>query len=218
MGNTLKIEKYNSNIGKTYKGYTITDWKQSDDHKHIIYTLVKDDQTIYRSHVQIQKDLNTAPAKRTLTMDQLVNGNIAVLQNKQICLVTNNGLIDINKGNLVASRSWYSNNLIHKTDSQYAIEKVYTNYKMEDLIWERPKYKLTQREKEFVNAGLLLSFKYIYRNKNQDICMSNRKPEKGAMEWVFNGPVHTTRLFITTDTFEFIKWSDDEPLLLGGLL
>ena len=48
--------------------------------------------------------------------------------------------------------------------------------------------------------------------------MSNRKPEKGAIEWVFNSPVHTTRLFITTDTFEFIKWSDDEPLLLGGLL
>ena len=218
MGNVLKTEKYNSNIGKTYKGYTITDWKQSDDHKHIIYTLTKGNETIYRTHVQLKKELDNSPLKRNLNMDQVVNGNVVILQNKQMCIVTNNGLIDMDKGNLVSSRTWYSDKLTHKTDNQYSIEKVYTNYKMDNLIWERPKYKLTQREKDFINAGRLLSFKYIYRNKNQDLLMSNRKPEKGGVEWIFNGPVHTTRLACMTVDFEFIKWSDDEPTLLGGLL
>jgi hypothetical protein len=221
MGRTINTIKYDRYIGKTYRGYTLTSWQQSEDHKHIIYTMQKPTgETKKLQYSLIRQELEAAntPIRRNVSMSEIQNGMVCQLKNNALALVTNSGLIDLEKGNLISSRTQYQDNLRH-LNHDLDIIKIYDSFNLTNLLYERPRFKLSDKEKEYINAALLLGFKYIFKNKNQDVYVSNIKPEKGGVDWVFDRPKYITRLSsITSNMFEFVKWSDDEALLIAGLL
>lgn len=221
MGRTINTTKYDRYIGKTYRGFTLISWEQSADHKHIIYTMQKptgETKKLQYSLMKTELEAANTPIRRNVSMSEVQNGMICQLKNNILALVTNNGLIDLEKGNLISSRTQYQDNLRH-LNHDLDIIKIYDNYSLTNLLYERPRYRLSEKEKEYINAAILLGFKYIFKNKNQDVYMSNIKPEKGAIDWIFNRPKYLTRLSsITSNMFEFVKWSDDEALLIAGLL
>ena len=221
MGRTIDTTKYDKLIGKTYRGHTLVSWEQSADHKHIIYTMKRPNgDTKKLQYNLIKKDLEAAntPIRRNVSMSEIQNGMVCQLKNNTLALVTNSGLIDLEKGNLISSRTQYQDNLRH-LNHDLDIIKIYDSFGLANLLYERPRFKLSDKEKEYIHAAILLGFKYIFRNKSNDVYMSNRKPEKGAIDWVFNGLAYLTRLSsITSNMFEFVKWSDEEPLLIAGLL
>ena len=221
MGRTVDTTKYDKYIGKTYRGYTLISWEQSANHKHIIYTMQKPTGEIKKiQYSLIRQELEAAntPIRRNVSMSEVQNGMVCQLKNNTLAIVTNSGLIDLEKGNLVSSRTQYQDNLRH-LNHDLDIIKIYDNFNLTNLLYERPRYKLSDREKEYINAAILLGFRYIFKNKNQDVYVANRKPEKGGTDWVFNNPVYLTRLstLLSVD-FQFIKWSDEEATPINVLI
>lgn len=220
MGRTLDSTKYDKLIGKTYRGHTLISWEQSADRKHIIFSMQKpngDTKKIQYALIKRELEAANTPIRRNVSISEIQNGMVCQLKNNTLALVTNSGLIDLEKGNLISSRTQYQDNLRH-LNHDLDIIKIFDSFSLTNLLYERPRFKLSDKEKEYINAALLLGFKYIFKNKNQDVYVSNIKPERGAIDWVFNRPKYLTKLYITSNMFEFVRWSDEEPLLIAGLL
>ena len=220
MANKLNTTKYNSEIGKIFGDYEVLNWAQSDNGKHINYTLknIKTGEIVTKNRFYVIKANALSQTKTNFTKNDLLSGQVVTLHNQVTCMITNAGLINIQTGQLVTSKLSYSDSLTHSTDAKLSIIKVFSNFAMNELLWERPKIKLSDREMNFLRAAQLLNFKYIFKNKAGDVYLANRQPNKGAVDWVFNGPVYLTRLTTLSKDFEFIKWSDEEATLIQGLL
>ena len=92
------------------------------------------------------------------------------------------------------------------------------------IIWERKEkkeIKLTTEERSFLNSILLVSdYKYIARDKSDELCVYKTKPERGCCGWGPNLVVPDYKRITdkTKDMFKFITWDDDEPYLIEDLL
>ena len=150
MGRTIDTTKYDRYIGKTYRGYTLVSWEQSADHKHIIYTVQKpngDTKKLQYSLIKSELEAANIPIKRNVSMSEIQNGMVCQLKNNTLALVTNSGLIDLEKGNLISSRTQYQDNLRH-LNHDLDIIKIYDNFSLANLLYERPRYRLSEKEKE----------------------------------------------------------------------
>ena len=203
MGNRLNTTKYNSEIGKIFGDYEVINWAQSDNGKHINYTLknIKTGEIVTKNRFYVVKANALSQTKTNFTKNDLLSGQVVTLQNQTTCIISNAGLINIQTGQLVTSKLSYTDNLTHSTDAKLSIIKVFSNFAMNELLWERPKIKLSDREINFLRAAELLNFKYIFKNKAGDVYLANRAPNKGAVDWVFNGPVYLTRLTTLSKDF-----------------
>ena len=103
----------------------------------------------------------------------------------------------------------------------FDIVKVYKDYTLKELIWERKETpKLTEDEKAILR-NLPKEYKWIARDKTSDIYLYEYKPKKYIFGWVCNS-VWTCHAGWTTlafpHLFQFIKWEDDEPYSIEELL
>lgn len=224
MGNKLATIKYNNNIGKTYKGLEVISWEQAPDKKNITYTLKNPitGELCKKQHSNIYKDLEQQGVNVNFQLSQINTGMIVELKNKQKCLVSTmtpdkKFLIDLNTGAMINVNNFLPN-LTYRGNKEFNINIIFDNLSTMKILYRRPTYTLTSKETSYLEAAVLLGFKYIFKNKNQDVYVSNIKPEKGGIDWVFDRPKYITRLSITSNMFEFVKWSDDEALLIAGLL
>ena len=92
------------------------------------------------------------------------------------------------------------------------------------VIWERKEkkeIKLTTEERAFLNSILLVSdYKYIARDRSDELCVYKTKPERGKVQWGGNllGYSYKRITDQTKGMFEFITWDDYEPYLIEDLL
>lgn len=107
----------------------------------------------------------------------------------------------------------YDNMSLHYLD----IMKVYKDYTLKDVIWERKeKPKLTEEER-IILRSIDKCFKYIARDKNGilRICAGERL-SKMSYQWY--STCYYSQSFPYTNLFKFIKWEDEKPYLIEDLL
>ena len=95
------------------------------------------------------------------------------------------------------------------------IMKVYKDYTLTELLWERKEtIKLTEDEKAILKVLLKEKYKWIARDKNGCLYVYASKPEKVITIW--EGSAFPMMPF--NHLFQFIKWEDDEPYSIEELL
>ena len=97
--------------------------------------------------------------------------------------------------------------------NEFDIMKVYKDYTLTELLWERKdEPKLTEDEKAILR-NLPQYYKWIARDGNGVVCLYPDKPHKSKTIWDSYGA-----LFPFHHLFQFIKWEDEEPYSIEELL
>ena len=88
-----------------------------------------------------------------------------------------------------------------------------------NLVWERKEFEVTDDEK-IILKNIDKIYNYIARDADGDLCVYNLKPNKSVKLdiWI----TYDSELYIGITTynhlFQFIKWEDNEPVLIADLL
>lgn len=114
---------------------------------------------------------------------------------------------------------YYKNDLsIDDSNRESDIVKVYKNYTLEELLWERKEpIKLTDAEKVILN-NLDKRFNYIARDNNNNLFVYPEEPHKRKPGHWSDDSNEYGSLFVYDHLFKFIKWTDEEPYLIEDLL
>ena len=96
---------------------------------------------------------------------------------------------------------------------EFDIMKVYKDYTLKELLWERKDPKITEDEKVILR-NLPEKYKWIARDKDGLIFLYAKKPSKCEYSW--GGCKYI--LLPLEHLFQFIQWEDDEPYLIEELL
>ena len=97
--------------------------------------------------------------------------------------------------------------------NEFDIMKVYKDYTLTELLWERKDPKITEDEKVILR-NLPEKYKWIARDKDGLIFLYAKKPSKCEYSW--GGCKYI--LLPLEHLFQFIQWEDDEPYLIEELL
>lgn len=110
----------------------------------------------------------------------------------------------------------YNDDLTNIEYKNADIMKVYQNYALKAVLWERKEIKLTDVEKT-VLSNIDKCFKWIARDKSGRlrICAGERLVK---VENYWFSKYYDSQSFPYTNLFQFIKWEDDEPYLIKDLL
>ena len=141
---------------------------------------------------------------------RLRDGSICIVQEEH-CL-----LIDVKNGEYLEYES-IENNLTKKgLFNRLGIVEVYSNYKMNDLLWKRKKLpKLTNDEKAILR-NLPKEYLYIARDRNSELWIYTGKPYRSSEHWGCEKWAKELDLF--KDLFQSINWENEEPYLISELL
>lgn len=174
---------------------------------------------------------------KTFTKKDLKFGNVVELRNGSLCLIEPEfNLLLEHKDNSVTNPAlstrlrniktsiWetnldkYNNNLKNNSYDKSDIMKVYEDYTLKNLLWEREEIKLSEREIEVLKALKTLGYRTLIRNEdNQYVHACNGKDyiEKSYCFWKGLGRVYA----LTDETlFKFVKWEDEKPYSIEELL
>ena len=124
-------------------------------------------------------------------------------------------LIRLNISEYITLDSYYENLTDINGFIEFDIMKVYKDYTLTELLWERKeKPKLTEDEKAILKVLLNENYKWIARDKNDWLYVYASKPKKGITIWENTG----SPMMPFVHLFNFIKWEDDEPYSIEELL
>ena len=99
-------------------------------------------------------------------------------------------------------------------DNGLDIMKVYKDYTLTELLWERKeKPKLTEDEKAILR-NLPKEYKWIARDLSGMVYIFIERPEKGQAIWYGCGQPMIPFYHL----FQFIEWKDEEPYSIEKLL
>ena len=93
------------------------------------------------------------------------------------------------------------------------IMKVYKDYTLKELLWERKDPKITEDEKAILR-NLPKEYKWIARDLSGMVYIFIERPEKGQAIWYGCGQPMIPFYHL----FQFIKWEDEEPYSIEKLL
>lgn len=86
-----------------------------------------------------------------------------------------------------------------------------------EYVEEKP--TITSREKLFLDL-IREEYTYMARDKDSQLCVYPRKPEKKSTYWLLpDNPNNARDLYIIAlnVSFDFIKWEDEEPWSIDDL-
>lgn len=110
------------------------------------------------------------------------------------------------------------NSLNSYKNSDFVIMKVYKDYTLKELLWERKeKYKSTDCERAILK-NLPKEYKYIAKDKNGNLYVYKNKPIKNYEYWSDYTSSEFCFPHLFHHLFQFIKWEDKEPYLIEDLL
>lgn len=145
-----------------------------------------------------------------------------------VCDVLINGKKDIlfvDKVDGWMNGSSYNDNLIcndgDEMDRDFDVMEIYTISKTQDafqtnfmnldikyLIWKRKEY--TEKQNEAFKALKILGFKYIAKDKSNDVVFYTNEPYKTGTKWdILDGDY--SEISQLQNIFPFINWEDEEP-------
>lgn len=167
--------------------------------------------------------------KKDFTKNDLEFGMVVVTRDRGAGLISVSlepgvkfNITNLKTGNIMMDSSNLLDSLEHKSKQlfrslvNYDIMKVYSDYTMTELLWERKEIKLTEAEKTIL-GNLRCNCNYIARDKDGRLYVYDRKPEKRTEMWHGDNPNGLYNLF-PNPLFSFIKWEDEEPYLISDLL
>jgi len=124
--------------------------------------------------------------------------------------------VEFRDGSTILARHYdfgaHNDNLTHTKFFIYDVVKVYENNPK--LIWEREE-PIVLNEKEKAILVAYSDYKWIARDKNNDLTLYINKPEKLSTLW--NRLETEIRYYIPPQLFRFVKWEDEEPTSLDEL-
>ena len=94
------------------------------------------------------------------------------------------------------------------------IMKVYKDYTLTELLWERKEEPKPTYDEKIILRNLPKKYKYIARDKNGLIFLYAKKPNKCEYSW--GGCKYM--LLPLEHLFQFIQWEDEEPYSIAELL
>ena len=144
----------------------------------------------------------------------LKHGNVVELKNgNKYLFFDNQSLINLKGIGCRALNNWCEDLTSADGYTEFDIIKVYKDYTLKELLWERKDPKLTEDEK-IILRNLPKEYKWIARDIDSRLYIHARKPKKGITMW---RPCELP-IFSFDHLFQFIKWEDDEPYLIEELL
>lgn len=127
------------------------------------------------------------------------------------------------KGSGQVSLSYYKEDLYRKNDSRIDrdsdIMKVYKDYTLQELLWERPKERPDLTNEEIMVLKILArKFSYITKDDEGNVvCFINKPTSKTQYSW-YNSNECGEELDIFNHLFDFITFDDIEPVSINWLL
>ena len=94
------------------------------------------------------------------------------------------------------------------------IMKVYKDYTLTELLWERKEKPKPTYDEKIILRNLPEKYKWIARDKNGLIFLYAKKPSKCEYSW--GGCKYI--LLPLEHLFQFIQWEDEEPYSIEDLL
>ena len=96
------------------------------------------------------------------------------------------------------------------------IMKVYEDYTLKKVLWERKEFVVSTDEKTILRI-IPKTFKWIVRSQERCLLLYEEKPQKTRYFWESSlGNVESLMVF--NHLFEYIKWEDELPTLIEDLL
>ena len=147
---------------------------------------------------------------------ELECGNVVELKNglKFLFLGRHKSLVELT-GVGCTDIDYYDENLTRSSRQEsYDIMKVYKDYTLTELLWERKETpKLTEDEKVILR-NVPQYYKWIARDLSGMVYIFIERPEKGQAIWYGCGQPMIPFYHL----FQFIKWEDEEPYSIEDLL
>ena len=145
-------------------------------------------------------------------------GNVVELRNGYkyfVYLYHQKALIKLNDGAWINLINYREDLIDIDGDEEFDIMKVYKDYTLTELLWERKeKPQLTEDEKAILKVLLSEKYKWIARDKNDWLYVYASKPKKGITIWENTG----SPMMPFVHLFNFIQWEDEEPYSIEDLL
>ena len=156
---------------------------------------------------------------------------VVELRNGYICIVDGEGCVSIKQELIlrhlkdlhnVSYLYRYKDNLLNNNylggGRGFDIMKVYEDYTLKNLLWEREEIKLSEREIEVLKALKTLGFKTLIRNKDKEyVYACSGKDHLGKLDCFWKGFGRIYDLLDET-LFKFVKWEDEKPYSIEELL
>ena len=193
--------------------------------------------TIIPQMLELVEEKKEQVESKTFTKKDLKFGNVVELRSGSLCLIEPEfNLLLEHKNNSVTNPElstrlrniktsiWetnldkYNNNLKNNSYDKSDIMKVYEDYTLKNLLWERKEIKLSEREIEVLKALKTLGYRTIIRNEDKEYvhaCMGKDHIEKGYCFWKGLGRIYD---LLDETLFKFVKWEDEKPYSIEELL
>lgn len=167
--------------------------------------------------------------KKDFTKNDLEFGMVIVTRGMGFGLISSSqesgikfNVTNMKSGNIMMDSSSLNETLIHKPSwctlnmDAFDIMKVYSDYTMTELLWERKEIKLTEAEKTIL-GNLRCGINYIARDKDGRLYVYDGKPSKRDDIWSGDN-THSLSCIFPNTFLSFITWEDEEPYLISDLL
>ena len=147
---------------------------------------------------------------------ELECGNVVELRNglKFLFLDRHKSLVELT-GVGCTDIDYYDENLTRSSRQEsYDIMKVYKDYTLTELLWERKEKPQLNEDEKVILRNLPKEYKWIARDLSGLVYIFIERPEKGQAIWYGCGKpmIPFYRLF------QFIQWEDEEPYSIAELL
>ena len=110
---------------------------------------------------------------------------------------------------------YYDENLTRSSRQEsYDIMKVYKDYTLTELLWERKEKPQLNEDEKVILRSLPKDYKGIARDLSGMVYIFIERPEKGQAIWYGCGQPMIPFYHL----FQFIKWEDEEPYSIEKLL
>ena len=143
-------------------------------------------------------------------------GNVVELRNglKFLFLDRHKSLVELT-GVGCTDIDYYDENLTRSSRQEsYDIMKVYKDYTLTELLWERKEEPKPTEDEKIILKNIPKKYKYIARDRSGLIFLFSKKPSKCDYSWIGYNDI----AFPYYHLFQFIQWEDEEPYLIEELL
>ena len=164
--------------------------------------------------------------------EDLKYGNVVELRNGYLCLLepTNNHsdlsikryldvvFRNIKTANSVSCLENYRSSLTNIISSEYDIIKVYEDYTLQNVLWERKEKPVLTEDERVILKNFPKHLKWIVRDEDGELYVYENEPSKSINYWSDDGDGDVFDVCIFEHLFQFIKWEDEEPYKISELI
>ena len=143
-------------------------------------------------------------------------GNVVELRSGDLCIYDNTlRFICLRKGKYLRDISSYNPTLRNIEFNGWDIVKVYEDYTLKEVLWEREKEPVLTEDEKVILRNISPALKWIARDKCGDLSFYYFRPKKHDNIW-FGDDFESFNFY--NHLFKFIEWEDDEPYFISDLL